>query len=548
MVYGQSTDGMVLGHLSNYTSFLYLVSIFCSPNLYLLGIFKGIFDNSEQKQNQREYKSYFDSLSELNQINSIYQRTLLSDSNVATEAASTVHRLLVSQIGYTHKSLYHCFKYIDLKKNDLKKFSVLEPDVRSSLYCIASMNHNGYVREEALRYLIQSPTDFTFPFILFRLADWVPPIKSLAEEGVQMLIRDQDPRFFIQHHKTIDWLLKIERSNLKDIHQEITDFIFSEENVDLLLNTSDSYEDGDRFYIFKNTIARNTLRRDVFLKILEDKTHLIRLLAVKNIQAIDQPEILKKLLKDRSRKIRTYAVSKIPEAQIDQFQTELNRLLFDISAEVRNKSRMLLSKVSTYNFPEIYRQAISNSPSIGRIIGLSEVGNESDIEMIYPFITSDSTQLRAASLYALANLNDSRVKELAFNSLYDSSNTVKKVGVNLITKDKTRSDLGPLRDIYSKGSTDTKRYVLKAISEYGGWSIAGDFITAINEDDENLNTAAYALLNNWFSYSSRLYTELSNEDKQYVMEIYQSLNLESKEHPTHIKELLTKIPFIFESR
>ena len=84
-------------------------------------------------------------------------------------------------------------------------------------------------------------------------------------------------------------------------------------------------------------------------RILTDRNYLVRLLAVRNIDLIERPEILKRLLKDRSQKIRHYAINKISESEIEQFQTELNDMLFDNSAAIRATSRILLSKLNTQN-------------------------------------------------------------------------------------------------------------------------------------------------------------------------------------------------------
>ena len=103
------------------------------------------------------------------------------------------------------------------------------------------MNSDGYVREEALLFLINSPTQGTFPFILFRLSDWVPAIRQIAESGVRQLILQQEPRFVIRHHKILDWLLKVQRADLKGIHLEVTEFIFSDKNIQKIIQNLEYY-------------------------------------------------------------------------------------------------------------------------------------------------------------------------------------------------------------------------------------------------------------------------------------------------------------------
>jgi len=508
-------------------------------------IFKDIFGKSRTQKFSNQYRPDFKSMTELGQISSIFEWTFNPDSKIAEDCSKTIHRLMTSQTAFKNKSLYHSLKYIDLKKKDLARFSDFEIEIQNSLFCIASMNSDGYIREEALTFLINSPTQKTIPFILFRLADWVPTIRQKAESGVGKLIQQQKPEFLIRQYKIIDWLLKIERYNLQKIHHEITEFIFSEENIEQIIQNLESYEVGDRYFIFRNLIARNILDNQIFEKILTDKNYLIRLLAIRNIDLTERPEILKRLLNDRSQKIRHYAINKISKSQLKEFQTELNSLLFDNSAAIRATCRSLLSKFNDLNYAEIYREEITINPSPGSIIGLSEVGNKSDLDVLSEFLCSDSVKKRAAGLFAISNLDYNKAKEKAFELLKDSSNTVKKTCFNIIPKETSFDDLSKLRNTYDFGDNKTKRFVLKIISKYGGWDIAGDFLKGIKEEDKKIKQTAFVFLNSWYNYSIRLGTEQKETDKEYVMGIYKEFNFERFKAPYYIKKITSEIPFIF---
>lgn len=510
-----------------------------------MGIFKDISGKSRTQTFPNKYRPDFESMTELGRISSIFEWIFNPDSKIAEDCSKTIHRLLTSQTAFKNKSLYHSLRYIHLKKKDLVRFCEFETEIQNSLFCVASMNSDGYVREEALTFLINSPTQRTFPFILFRLADWIPTIKKKSESGVRKLIQQQRPEFLIRHHKMIDWLLKVERSDLQKIHQEITEFIFSEQNIEQIIKNLESYEEGDRYFIFRNLIARNILDKQIFEKILTNKNFLIRLLAIRNIDLIERPDILKRLLNDRSQKIRHYAINKISEAQIEEFQTELNSLLFDNSAAIRSTCRLLLSKFNDLDYVEIYREGITRNPTTGSIVGLSEVGDKSDLAVLSDFLNSDSAKKRAAGLIALSNLDYNKAKETAFGLLKDSSNTVKKTCFNIIPKETSFNDLPKLRNIYDLGDNETKRFALKIISKYGGWDIAGDFLKGINEDDNKIKQTAFAFLSGWYNYSIRLGTEQKETEKEYVMGIYKELNFDSLGIPYDIKKITNEIPFIF---
>ncbi|MEM9676021.1 MAG: hypothetical protein AAF992_25750, partial [Bacteroidota bacterium] len=252
-----------------------------------------------------------------------------------------------------------------------------------------------------------------------------------------------------------------------------------------------------------------------------------------------------RLLSDKSQKVRHYAILMIPESQLYQFRNELDSLLFDDSASIRSISRSLLSKIGDLNYSNRYRQQIDVNPKPGSIIGLSEVGDKTDLNILIVCLKSDLPKIRAAGLYAISNLDYNRAKEHAFILLNDLSNTVKKACVNIIPREKSSNDLVTLRSIYDQGTNEAKRFTLKIISSYGGWSIAGDFLKGVEEADEKIQQIAFALLSKWYNYTIRLGTEQKENDRNYVLGVYENLNFDELELPKNIRKIIENIPFIF---
>ncbi len=202
------------------------------------------------------YKPDFDSIHDFGQISSLFEWVFNPDIEVATKCAETIHRLLTKQTTFKNKALYNSLRCIHLKKADLGKFDKFEEPLKLSLLNIASMNGSGYVREEALNRLLANSNQYTFPFILFRLGDWVSVIKSKAEKAIKEVIQREEPDFLVKNHRLIDWLLKIRRSDLRHIHDDITQFIFSERNIERIIESRDKFSDGVRFFIFNNLIKK----------------------------------------------------------------------------------------------------------------------------------------------------------------------------------------------------------------------------------------------------------------------------------------------------
>ncbi|QNR25169.1 HEAT repeat domain-containing protein [Croceimicrobium hydrocarbonivorans] len=513
-----------------------------------MGFFKKLFGKADASPIIKPQIPDFDSLSELNQIPRLLRYTFNPHPEIALVAAQAIHRIIESTSNFQNRAMYQALKESNLRSKDLTYFEKFEPEVQISLYCVASMNRSGYVREEALNFLIKSPSQKTLPFIFFRLADWVPDIRLKAQKAFLQASKEVDFQYFIQHHYLINWLLNIKRADLKSLHQELIDFIFSETNRTLILQNLDQYQGQNRYFIIKNLLARNSQDLEFIDKILSDKDYVIRLMAVRKLELIKNPHYLQKLLNDPSQKIRNHSLHKITENQIADFQEEIKHLLFDHSADTRDLARRLISKHTNPDFADLYRSKLKHEPSPSAIIGLSELGTITDLPLIQSFLSSPSAQLRAASLYASSKLNREEAKTIAFDRLNDPSNKVKKTALNLIIQDKSYSDIPKLRAIYDQGNTETKRFALKALFDIGTWEVAGDFLKGISEKDQKLQQTAFSLLQAWHRYSLQLGSRQKESDIDYVLNILNGLEIEQKKLPMHIQRIVQEIPFIFKRR
>lgn len=94
----------------------------------------------------------FDKFDKYEQITTVFEYILNPDLKIAKKASMTVHRLFNSVRDLKNKPLYNSFRYLDIKKSDIGKFNLFEVHIQITLLCIASMNSNGYSREEALNF------------------------------------------------------------------------------------------------------------------------------------------------------------------------------------------------------------------------------------------------------------------------------------------------------------------------------------------------------------------------------------------------------------
>lgn len=153
---------------------------------------------------------------------------LLKNKNsvLRESAAETIVSLLEKAQSQT--LLYSSLKYIDFKLEDFEYFrAVFSVDTYLNLLFIASLNQSGYVRETAIKELHLTQNPKALRFIIFRLADWVTKVRETAKTALRSYFQPIFVDEFLNQTHLIEWLLKVERTNLEDVYSEIYRFIFS---------------------------------------------------------------------------------------------------------------------------------------------------------------------------------------------------------------------------------------------------------------------------------------------------------------------------------
>jgi len=478
----------------------------------------------------------FDKYDEFGQIISIFDFVLNPDFTIASKAAETVNRLFNSVQVFKNKQLYETFRYVRLKKADIKRFDRFEKEVKITLLCIASMNGNGYSREEALSRLIELQTQRTIPFILFRLADWVPPIRKKAEKAIKKFLVSENTIYFIQNHKLINWLLHVERNDLSELYNQIIDSIITKRLEPEQLK---GLNEGDRFFYYKSLAKVGLIDGEVINQMLTDKYYLIRILLIKHLDKVNDLKIvLVKLLSDKSQKVRQGAVNLIANQKLDEYETVLRNLMFDNSTSVRVEARRLLNKICDCDFKKMYQESLSNQQQIiGSILGLSEVSDKSEVLLFQKYLDSDRARIRTASLIGIYNLDSNIGTEKAYQIL-ETENPIstRRAAESLLARHGI--DFKRLRRLYDLTDSTGKKLILRLFNRFSGWSVAGDYLKALTDKDKKIQMMARVFLESWNSYTIRLATIQSPEDKDYVLSWYRKTNEMGIEVPGNI-------PFIF---
>jgi len=502
-------------------------------------IFNKLFNTEEILQSS---VTNIETITKLFDVNICFNTVFSHDKETALQMGTMIHNFLCSQPTIKLSDWSDSLKYLDIKKHDLAKLNIFDSEVRDSLLCIISLNHNGFVREEALLMLNPKLNNISILFVLFRLSDWVYEIKIKAEKLLLSCIDTVDTKVLIRHYKVINWLLKIKRNDQTKIHTLIMGIIFDEKNIYETLKYIQTQSDGVRFFFFKHLLDKVTLTEDMVNIILADRISVIRILVFNTLDFSNNAEIVKRALNDTAIKINKKGLDIVSTMKIEPFEKELTKLLTSESSYVREYSRELLSKIRTIDFHQFYKQLVETNCTPNAIFGLSEVGTINDIETYKTLVTSEYAKNVAASLHALSIIDYQYSKSLAFEYIQREQPCIKKICCKIISIDRDSSDLNIIRDMYSSGDDLTKYYLLKLMYRYQSWSVCGDILISMCEENPLLSNVAKNLFKTWLRKTIYKFSEILESDRKYVLDIHDNIYVKKTRNE------LDEIKFIFRDK
>jgi hypothetical protein len=382
-------------------------------------------------------------------------------ANQAADTIITLFKKIPSKNQYAN-----CLKYAPFGLKDLewinRKFN---RDQVLYLQAIASFNHSGYLREKAVINLGTSDRADAIPFLIYRLADWVKPVREKAREQLANFFTCAYLPALTENLSTFEALKKVERVNLADVYQEVVTFLLSEENRDTIITRFAQFTIKSRFALAKELLARPNWEKEVIPLLLSDSSFLIRNLLTTKLDAID--EIIKKalvgkLLKDRVAKVRLHTYYQI--VNDDRFKEDVLSLLYDPSPSMREWVRYKLKKEGI-DVLECYRQGI-NEPAkqLGSILGLSEVGGKEDASLVETFLSSSAFPLKLAAFISLSRLDADRAYSYALEGLESDIPKIRKLAISFLATRANEAVLTKAHLIFQLGNREQKNQYYDCIT------------------------------------------------------------------------------------
>lgn len=427
------------------------------------------------------------------------------------------------------KGYYDTLKHCGISKSDIDFYETNFPKEQFvELLAISSLNGSGYVREKAVKNLSQVDSPRAIQFLIYRLADWVLPVRQAALKGIDNYKTTGYIDSLIENLPIFEWLQKVERTDLSGIYQDIVEFIAST-NRAYVIDNFKKYPDKLRILLARHissSLRENSKELKLFLT---DKHFLIRNLAISHFDKLGQAEI-EQLLNDKSANVRLQALYCLKDQ--NGFETTVKNFLADNSATIRHFARFTL-KQSNIAFAKCYNDNLqSNYQVIGSLSGLAETEGKQYSETVKSYLNDKKVKVKKTAFLALCKLDEESAYDFAFANLDSPYLGLRNVIIEFLAHIPRQEVLTKARSIYEAGNYDLKKSMLKLFNKVGGWTAIPDLMIGTIDENENIRQLAFGYLQIWRASAVRLfsipkqgeieraktifnYVNETHEDKQY---------------------------------
>ena len=430
----------------------------------------------------------------------------------------------------TSKTITHLFKKIESKKgyyDTLKHCGISKSDIDFyesnfpkeqfvELLAISSLNRSGYVREKAVKKLSQVDSPRAIQFLIYRLADWVLPVRQAALNGIDKYKTINYIDCLIENLPIFEWLQKVERTDLSGIYQDIVGFIASE-NRAYVIDNFKKYPDKLRILLARHISSSLRENSEELKLFLTDKHFLIRNLAIRHFEKLGQTEI-EQLLNDKSANVRLQTLYSLKDQ--NGFETIAKKFLADNSATIRHFARFTL-KQSNIDFTKFYNDNLQeNKQVIGSLSGLAETEGKQYSETVKSYLKDKKIRVKKTAFLALCKLDEESAYDFAFANLDSQYLGLRNVIIEFLSHIPRQEVLTKAKSLYEAGNYDLKKSMLKLFNKVGGWTAIPDLMIGTIDENENIRQLAFGYLQIWRARAVNLFSTPKQGEIERAKQIF----------------------------
>ncbi|MFI2743349.1 hypothetical protein ACG2LH_11465 [Zhouia sp. PK063] len=419
------------------------------------------------------------------------------------------------------KGYYDTLKHCRISKSDIDFYEAnFSKDQYVELLAISSLNGSGYVREKAVKKLSEIDHPRSIQFLIYRLADWVLPVREAALNGIDNYKTSNYIDSLIENLPIFEWLQKVERIDLSGVYNDIIEFIASK-NRSYVIDNFKKYPDKLRILLARHISSSLRDNSQELNLLLTDKHFLIRNLSIQHFDKLMQTEI-EQLLKDKSANVRLQTIYCLKEQ--NGFEATAKKFLADNSATIRLFARFTL-KQTDIDFAKFYHNNLQeNIQVIGSLCGLAEIEGEQYSETVKLYLKDKKIRVKKTAFLALCKLDEEGAYNFAFANLDSQYIGLRNVIIEFLSHITRQEVLTKAKSIYESGNYDVKRSMLKLFNKVGGWTTIPDLMIGTIDENENIRQLAFGYLQIWRVRAVRLFSTPKQGEVERAKQIFSFVN------------------------
>lgn len=442
---------------------------------------------------------------------------------------------------HSKQGYYDTLKYCDIRVSDLGYYQRLfSPEKFLTLLAVASFNSNGFLRERAVAELGKSGNGRAIPFILYRLADWVGPVRQCALIEIEKFRQQQFIDALIGNLAIIKWLKQVERTNLTAVFGNLMKFVLVE-NRQYITNNFKSFSDTVRFIIARHiTESANLLERHELNLFMRDRHFLIRNVVISRFAEL-LPSDIDRLLTDKSAKVRVETLYRLKDRA--SFFEIVYPFVFDPSPSVRDFARFAL-KNSMLDFPALYnKNLIEGKHIMASLTGLAETNGKQFAESIVPYLTGTTVKVKGAAFVALQKLDNRQAYQFALRNLDNKQIGIRRLVVHYCAASPTTEILERAREIYKQGNPELRKSMIRIFALVGRWTAVADIMIGTIDEDIAIRQFSADHLQKWKVKATSFFTQPTPAERERSRQVFNVVYKVHEQEHFFEKNPLTEIDF-----
>lgn len=411
---------------------------------------------------------------------------------------------------------YHC--NVNWKKIKIEQLFTTEMSLEEekAVLIFATFHASGYLREKALKKLVQYPN--TLQYILIRRNDWVREIRECAKK----LLKDRYDYFvegeLICAIPAMKMLVKGKRDSFME---EYVLFVTMLQGNDAEMKIGlDSQDPSIRLFCAELLLKKNNEIEWLKSFLAKEKMQYVRETLYKNYiynYGVIDHEVLEIMLVDRCSKIRIMGLDYIHNHQT-QHHDFIIKFLLDTNKNIRDFARSWIIKIdNTFSFRNFYLQELQNK-NILAIAGIGETGVKEDAPLIEKYLNAHEIKVVKMTLNALIKLDKKRYIARCVSFLNDNRVGIVKYVSAILSHDAQYYE-EEIKQIFKHSKQlFVKLKCAKLLFSVSKWNALHNMILALDHEDSIISDAAKQSIENWVNNFNRSFVDCPVEQKEMIKE------------------------------